>query len=139
MHPGRKISLSPCNNIRKIGRVTLLSILLSGCNGKMGQVVTRLSAQYDNLKIAAGFDMVDNRENPYPVFTDLKHCNIKIDVIIDFSSPAAFDSLITFSAERKYRSLSQQPDYLRCRKCLGKLQVSSPYFIPPICRWVSTC
>lgn len=101
MHPGRKISLSPCNNIRKIGRVTLLSILLSGCNGKMGQVVTRLSAQYDNLKIAAGFDMVDNRENPYPVFTDLKHCNIKIDVIIDFSSPAAFDSLITFSAEKK--------------------------------------
>jgi 4-hydroxy-tetrahydrodipicolinate reductase len=79
----------------------LLNILLSGCNGKMGQVVTRLSLRYDNLEITAGFDITDNGKNPYPVFTDLKSCDLEVDVIIDFSNPAAFDELISFAVEKK--------------------------------------
>ena len=35
--------------------------------------------------IVAGIDVVDNRENGYPVFTDINACDVKADVIIDFS------------------------------------------------------
>lgn len=79
----------------------MISILMSGCNGKMGQVITRLSEQYDDLKIAAGYDIADSGRNPYPVFTDLKDCDVKVDVIIDFSSPAALEGLMAFAVKKR--------------------------------------
>lgn len=79
----------------------MINILLSGCNGKMGQVITRLAEQYDDLRITAGVDISDNIENAYPVFTDLKGCNTKIDVIIDFSNPAALESLMAYATDKK--------------------------------------
>ncbi len=79
----------------------MINVLLSGCNGKMGQVITRLAENFDGLKIAAGSDINNNIKNPYPVFTTLRECNVKVDVIIDFSSPKAFGGLIEFAQERK--------------------------------------
>jgi 4-hydroxy-tetrahydrodipicolinate reductase len=74
---------------------------MSGCNGKMGQVITRLAEQYEDLQIAAGYDIADNGKNSYPVFTDLKGCNVKTDVIIDFSNPAALEGLLNYAASKK--------------------------------------
>lgn len=74
---------------------------MSGCNGKMGQVITRLSEQNDDFRIAAGYDIADNGRNPYPVFTDLKSCSVKVDVIIDFSNPAALEGLMSYAIEKK--------------------------------------
>ena len=74
---------------------------MSGCNGKMGQVITRLAEQNDELNIAAGFDIADNKKNPYPVHTHLGNCRESIDVIIDFSNPEAFGNLLDFAVSRK--------------------------------------
>lgn len=79
----------------------MINILLSGCNGHMGQVITRLSNNFNDLKIAAGFDLNNNITNPYPVFTSLNECNVKVDVIIDFSSPKAFSGLIEYAQEKR--------------------------------------
>lgn len=79
----------------------MINILLSGCNGKMGQVITRLSENFSGLKIVAGFDINDNIQNPYPVFTSPAACNVKADVIIDFSNPKAFSSLIEYAQEKR--------------------------------------
>lgn len=79
----------------------MIKILLSGCNGKMGQVISRLSKEFSDLKIVAGYDINDSIKNEYPVFTNIEDCNIPIDVIIDFSNPAALNSLIDFSLSRK--------------------------------------
>ncbi|HEX2925995.1 MAG TPA: 4-hydroxy-tetrahydrodipicolinate reductase [Ruminiclostridium sp.] len=79
----------------------MINVLLSGCNGKMGQVITRLSEGFGALKIAAGFDISDNLKNPYPVFTSLADCNVKVDVIIDFSNPKAFSSLVEYAQEKR--------------------------------------
>ena len=78
----------------------MINILMSGCNGKMGQVITKLAAQSDELKIVAGFDMNDSIQNTYPVFTKLNNCDIKVDVIIDFSNPAALDTLLQYATAR---------------------------------------
>ncbi len=78
----------------------MINILMSGCNGKMGQVITRLAAERDNLKIAAGFDINDSIQNTYPVFTNLGMCNVPVDVIIDFSNPAAMENLLEFAMSR---------------------------------------
>lgn len=79
----------------------MTNILLSGCNGKMGQVITRLSENFEGLKIAAGFDISNNINNPYPVFTSLNDVDVAVDAIIDFSNPKAFNGLVEFAQERR--------------------------------------
>ena len=79
----------------------MINILMSGCNGRMGQVITRLAGQSEDLMIAAGFDIADTIKNSYPVFTDLSKCDEKLDVIIDFSNPNAFSKLLAYAKARK--------------------------------------
>lgn len=76
-------------------------IILSGCNGKMGQVITRLVADDSNCEIVAGIDINDCLPSTYPVFTKAELCNVDADVIVDFSHPSAFDGLMTFAKARK--------------------------------------
>ena len=79
----------------------MINVLLSGCNGKMGQVITRISENFNGLKIAAGFDINNNINNPYPVFTSLNECDVRIDAIIDFSNPKAFNGLVEYAQEKR--------------------------------------
>lgn len=67
----------------------------------MGQVITRLAEQYDDLQITAGYDISSSGKSGYPVFTDLKSFDSEADVIIDFSNPAALEGLLNFAIERK--------------------------------------
>lgn len=75
----------------------MINIFLSGCNGKMGQVITKLAKDDEEIKITGGYDINDSVKNEYPVFLDLNKCNIDFDVIIDFSNPKAFDNLLAFA------------------------------------------
>ncbi|NMA33114.1 MAG: 4-hydroxy-tetrahydrodipicolinate reductase [Clostridiaceae bacterium] len=76
----------------------MIKILLCGCNGKMGQVITKAAEQQDDLKIVAGYDIADSGRNPYPVYTDLGRCNVRPDVLIDFSNPASLESLLSYAS-----------------------------------------
>lgn len=80
----------------------MIKLLMSGCNGRMGQVISRLANQSEDLEIVAGFDVNDSIINTYPVFTDLKSCNIEVDAIIDFSNPDALGSLLDFAVSKKF-------------------------------------
>ena len=75
-------------------------IIMHGCNGHMGQVISGLVAQDADAEIVAGIDMMDNRENGYPVFTDLDSCQVDADAIIDFSNAKAVNALMDYSAKR---------------------------------------
>ncbi len=79
----------------------MINILLSGCNGKMGQVITRVSKEYENINIVAGFDLNLSIQNHYPVYSKLDDINEEFDVIIDFSSPNAFSTILRYSTIRK--------------------------------------
>jgi 4-hydroxy-tetrahydrodipicolinate reductase len=79
----------------------MINILMSGCNGKMGQVISRLASQSEELRIAAGYDKYTKVINPYPVFDDLEKCDVKVDVIIDFSNPDALEGLLSYSLKNK--------------------------------------
>lgn len=79
----------------------MIKIIMHGCNGHMGQVITQLVKDDPNAEIAAGIDIVDNRDNGYPVFTDIFACDVKADVIIDFAAAAAVDNLLEFGRQRQ--------------------------------------
>ena len=53
----------------------MVKVLLSGCCGKMGTVITNLVSEFPNLEIVAGIDKFP-KEEKYPVFTTSVYFNI---------------------------------------------------------------
>lgn len=79
----------------------MVRIIMHGCNGKMGQIITGICKEDSDVSIVAGIDVIDNRENGYPVFTDIEKCDVEADVIIDFATASAVDKLLDYSKSRK--------------------------------------
>lgn len=79
----------------------MVRIIMNGCNGHMGQVITDLVARDPQAQITAGVDIVDNGKNEYPVFTELAKCQVEADVMIDFSSAKATDQVLAYCKEKK--------------------------------------
>ncbi|SFR57116.1 4-hydroxy-tetrahydrodipicolinate reductase [Anaeromicropila populeti] len=75
-------------------------IIMHGCNGAMGQVISGIVQKDEFASIVAGVDIVDNRDNGYPVFSSIEKCEIEADVIIDFASPKANDKLLEYGINK---------------------------------------
>ena len=69
----------------------MVRIILHGCNGRMGQAVTQLGLEDQEVEIVAGIDMTGEQKSSYPVFKQIGDCDIEADAIIDFSSAKAVD------------------------------------------------
>ncbi len=78
----------------------MVKIIMHGCNGHMGQVISGLVEQDANAEIVAGIDISDAGKNSYPVYTNMKECQVEADVLIDFSSAKATDTLLDYCVER---------------------------------------
>ena len=76
-------------------------IIMCGCNGKMGQVITSLVEEDTDVEIAAGIDVSGEQKNSYPVFQNFSECTVKADVIIDFSSPQVLEELLDYAVEKQ--------------------------------------
>lgn len=78
----------------------MTKIIMNGCNGKMGQVITRLVSEDKDCEIVAGFDINDTIENTYPVFTNPDDFTGEADVVIDFSHPSALTPILNYCKKR---------------------------------------
>jgi len=78
----------------------MIRIVLHGCNGTMGDVITRLAEKDEELQIVAGIDVEDQAKYGFPVFTAPDMCDIDADVVIDFSVAKAADALLDFCEKR---------------------------------------
>ena len=79
----------------------MVRVIINGCSGHMGKVVTDVIAEDPDIEAVAGIDITDNHERDYPVFTDPKTCGVEADAIIDFSNFRAVDGILDFAKERK--------------------------------------
>ncbi|MDI6618785.1 MAG: 4-hydroxy-tetrahydrodipicolinate reductase [Clostridiales bacterium] len=80
----------------------MINILLNGCNGRMGQVITKLSNEDSEIKITAGADICpDKIKNNYPVYHALTDVKEDADVIIDFSNIKALPLLLSYAVDKK--------------------------------------
>lgn len=98
----------------------MTKIIMLGCNGRMGQMITDMVKQDDECTIVAGIDIVDNRDNGYPVYTKLADCDVEADAIIDFTSATDFESRMDYAVDKQIpiiecsTGLSEgQMDYLK--------------------------
>lgn len=79
----------------------MTKLILSGCLGRMGRVITSLCEDNDNLSIVAGIDPVGSAAAlAYPVFATPDECQIEADVLVDFSAPAALGALLNYAKGR---------------------------------------
>ena len=78
----------------------MIKIIMHGCNGRIGQVITDLVKKDANMTIVAGIDKFDDGHNEYPVFPSMAECDIPGDVIIDFSNSEAVEGLLEEVSKR---------------------------------------
>ncbi len=79
----------------------MVKVILHGCNGKMGRMITGICKEDDGVEIVAGIDVFDGVENTYPVFSQITDCEVPADVIVDFTNAGAVDALLSYSADKK--------------------------------------
>ena len=98
----------------------MTKIIMLGCNGRMGQMITDMVKQDDECTIVAGIDIVDNRDNGYPVYTKLADCDVEADAIIDFTSATDFESPMDYAVDKQIPIIEcstglseEQMDYLK--------------------------
>lgn len=98
----------------------MTKIIMLGCNGRMGQMITDMVKQDDECTIVAGIDIVDNRDNGYPVYTKLAECDVEADAIIDFTSATDFESRMDYAVDKQIPIIEcstglseEQMDYLK--------------------------
>lgn len=78
----------------------MVKVIISGCNGKMGQVVESICMTDPEIQVVAGFD-INQTDRSYPVYVSPANFTGQADVVIDFSSPNALDGLLSFCTGRK--------------------------------------
>lgn len=79
----------------------MIRVLMSGCNGKMGQMITGLVKEDEQVEIVAGIDTYTGISNTYPVFKSFTDCDVEVDVVIDFSNAAALEGLLAYCISKQ--------------------------------------
>lgn len=96
----------------------MTNIIMHGCNGKMGQVITGLVADNAETTMVAGIDPYTGLQNDYPVFTKPSECDVEADVIIDFSNAAAVDGVLDYA-------VASQTPIVVCTTGLSQEQIAN--------------
>lgn len=75
----------------------MIKVLINGCNGKMGQVLSNEIRHTPDIEVLCGVDKNDTGDNTYPVFTKKEDITLIPDVIIDFSVPESTFHILEFA------------------------------------------
>ncbi len=75
----------------------MTKIILCGCFGRMGRVITDLVSGRDDCAIVAGVDLKSDVAS-YPTYTSIADVEEEADVILDFSHPTLLTDALGYSA-----------------------------------------
>jgi 4-hydroxy-tetrahydrodipicolinate reductase len=80
----------------------MINMLLTGCNGQMGDIITEMVAERDSMSIVAGVDQVAAKvPKNYPVFSAIADVDVVSDVILDFSHHSLVPGLLDYIERMK--------------------------------------
>ena len=80
----------------------MTNIILCGCQGRMGDAVSKLVASSNDFTIVAGIDInatAGSQVCNFPVYQSISQFPGKADVIIDFSHHTSLPALVEYAAE----------------------------------------
>jgi len=78
----------------------MIKVILNGCSGKMGRVISEEVSKTQDIEIIAGVDK-NTVQSPfgYPVFEKIDQVDAKADVIVDFSRPESVPELVSYAVK----------------------------------------
>lgn len=79
----------------------MTKVIMNGCNGHMGHVISDLCEKDPEIEIVAGIDINTEQHYGYPVFANIADCDVEAEAIIDFSHVSCIDALMAYSVERR--------------------------------------
>ena len=79
----------------------MIRMIMHGCNGRMGTVISNLAKENKDIEIVAGVDTYTEANKDYPVFKSIAECDIDADVVVDFSNAKAVDGLLDVCVKRQ--------------------------------------
>ena len=79
----------------------MTKVIMNGCNGHMGRVISDLCAKDADIEIVAGIDINTEEAYGYPVFAKIEDCDVAADAIIDFSHVSCVDAMLAYSVEKQ--------------------------------------
>lgn len=79
----------------------MLKVIVNGCFGKMGRVLTKCIEEDPDLELACGVSPSQKEETPFEVFSTMSDIPKKCDVIIDFSHHLALDDVLSYALNTK--------------------------------------
>ncbi len=79
----------------------MTKVILHGCCGRMGKMITELATPDEGVQIVAGVDSHPMGEHEYPVYRNLSEVREKADAIIDFTNASAIDALLDYCEKEK--------------------------------------
>lgn len=74
-------------------------IIMCGCFGHMGKVITDIVSKSANCEIVAGVDIAKDKSS-FPVFESISQVDVPADVIIDFSHPSLLSPILNYASGR---------------------------------------
>lgn len=77
----------------------MTNIILVGCNGRMGQMITGIVGDDPQLEIIAGVDVYDGIANSYPVYKSINECDMRADAVVDFSNASSVDGIVDWCVQ----------------------------------------
>lgn len=72
-------------------------IIITGANGKMGNVLKSIISNREDCEIVAGVDLNTNTDCDFPVYEKISDVTEKADAVIDFSNPVLLNDLLDYS------------------------------------------
>ncbi|MDO4730746.1 MAG: 4-hydroxy-tetrahydrodipicolinate reductase [Clostridia bacterium] len=79
----------------------MTNIIVSGINGKMGNIVYSCVCNRNDCKAVGGLDITPNDSLPIKLFNSPSEIDCDVDVIIDFSHPSLLPDLLDFACKNK--------------------------------------
>lgn len=72
-------------------------IIITGANGKMGNVLKSIISNREDCEIVAGVDLNTESKDSFPIYASINEVKEEADAIIDFSNPVLLDDLLAYS------------------------------------------
>lgn len=79
----------------------MLKVLVNGCLGKMGMVLSKCVMEDEELELVCGVSQNTSCDTPFKIYPNCSYVDDDIDIIIDFSHPLALDDVLSFAINNK--------------------------------------
>ena len=79
----------------------MVRMIMHGCNGRMGKMISQIVDEDPDIEIVAGVDLNTASDGRFPVTDSIEKVDTPADVVVDFGNASAVDKVIDWCVANK--------------------------------------